>query len=344
MKPTTTEDVFDLMDAYVTSAALNAALELGLFWLLAEQPLEVPAVAQALGIPVNRCQYWLQFLSTTGLIERGPKGYAPSITAHIAILDACSQDTWAFLARDARERFPAIIDLALHMRQPGSTWAAQGLVPPDYFEYLVQDPERARGFTRMLYELHLPLAEALAEALDMGGVKRLMDLGGGSGVMSMALLRRYPDLHAVVVDIANVCAAGREIAAEASVAARLTYHVADFLHDELPSEFDMILMCDTGGFGEALLQKIGQALSPGGRLVIVYHLAPEPGLAPEPLPYPLWAFLASLESPDVNYPTMIQVRTRLDQAGFQLLSEAILPQKGTLRWTKGWMMIEARKE
>ena len=223
MKPKTADDVLDLMNAYVTCAALNAALELGLFWLLAEQPLEAPQVAQALGIPAKRCQYWLQFLSTTGLIERGPKGYAPSITAHSAILDACSQDTWAFLARDARERFPAIIDLALHMRQPDSTWAAQGLVPPDYFEYLVEDPERARGFTRMLYELHLPLAEALAETLDLQGAQRLLDLGGGSGVMSMALLRRWPALSAVVVDIANVCAAGREIAAETLPGDRLTY-------------------------------------------------------------------------------------------------------------------------
>jgi hypothetical protein len=69
MKPATADEVFDLMDAYVTSAALNAALELGLFWLLAEQPLEAPAVGEALGIPPSRCRYWLQLLGTMGLIE-----------------------------------------------------------------------------------------------------------------------------------------------------------------------------------------------------------------------------------------------------------------------------------
>jgi predicted TPR repeat methyltransferase len=343
MKPKTADDVFELMDAYVMSAALNAALELGLFWLLAEQPLDVPAVAQALEIPPNRCQYWLQLLSTTRLLDRGPKGYAPSSTAQSAILDACSQDTWAFLAREARDRFPAILDLALHIRQPGSTWAAQGLVPPDYFEQMVEYPEKARDFTRMLYEIHLPLAEALAETLDMGGVKRLMDLGGGSGVMSMALLRRYPDLSAVVVDIANVCAAGREIAVEQSLEERLTYHVADFTRDELPSGFDMILDCDVGCYNETMLPKIWTALNPEGRLVLVDQFAPEPGLAPETFPYPHWLFLGSLESSDVSYPTATEVQTRLTQAGFRLLSEAILPQKGTLRWTKEWVMIEAGK-
>ena len=46
-------------------------MELGLFWLLAEQSLDAPAVVQALGIPANRCQYWLQLLTATGLIEQG---------------------------------------------------------------------------------------------------------------------------------------------------------------------------------------------------------------------------------------------------------------------------------
>ena len=40
LKARTTDDVFDLMDAYVTAAALGAAMELGLFWLLDEGPIE----------------------------------------------------------------------------------------------------------------------------------------------------------------------------------------------------------------------------------------------------------------------------------------------------------------
>ena len=343
MKPTSAEDVLDLMDAYVTSAALNATLELGLFWLLAEQPLDAPAVAEALGIPPGRCQYWLQLLSTTGLIERGPDGYATSTTAQTAILEACSQDAWSLLAQDARARYPAIVDLTLHMREPGSTWAAQGLTSPDYFAQMIESPERARRFTRVLYEIHLPLAEALAESLDMSGVRRMMDLGGGSGVMSMALLRRYPDLTAVVVDIANVCAAGRRIAQEQSMETRLTYHVADFLHDDLPSGFDLILDCDVGAFSEPMLQKIWAALAPGGRLVIVDQFAPEPDVAPATPPRPVWAFLASMEETDLRYTPAAEIQARLRRVGFRRLSEAILPQRGAQRWTQGWAMIEAWK-
>jgi SAM-dependent methyltransferase len=330
------------MDAYVTSAALNAALELGLFWLLAEQPLDTAAVARALDIPPARCAAWLHLLGTTGLIALHPEGYAPTPVAQSAILDACSQDTWALLAQDARDRYPAILDLAVHLREPGSTWTAQGRSAPDYFAQMVESPERARRFTRTLYELHLPLAEALADVLDMGGVTRMLDLGGGSGVMSMALLRRWSDLRAVVVDINTVCAAGREIAAEQALEHRLTYHAADFLRDELPSGVELVLQCDAGGYSEALLQKIRVALAPAGRLVIVDQFAPEPGAAPATAPYPVWAFLASLDRPEVRYATVDEVQARLQQAGYSQVSATTLPQRGTQRWTEGWIMIEAR--
>jgi tRNA A58 N-methylase Trm61 len=329
------------MDSYITSAALNAAMELGLFWLLAEQPLDTAGTAQALGIPMNRCQYWLQLLSSVGLIEQAPKGYVPSSTARTAILDVYSQDTWAFLARGARDRFPAIRGLVLHIHEPGSAWEAQGLTPPDYFSQMVESPERARRFTRMLYEIHLPLAEGVAESLEMGEVDRLMDLGGGSGVVSLALLRRYPHLTAVVVDIANVCAAGREIAIENSMEDRITYHAVDFLRDELPSGFGMVLECDVGTYSEALLGKIRAALNPGGRLVIVNQFAPTAGVAPSSWLH--WAVLASLENPDFTLPTVAEIQSQLKQAGFQLLSERTLPHKEVLRWSNDWVMIEACK-
>jgi len=59
MKPETTEDILELMNDYIVSAALGTAMELGVFWLLAEKPLSAPNVAQSLNIPLNRCHNWL---------------------------------------------------------------------------------------------------------------------------------------------------------------------------------------------------------------------------------------------------------------------------------------------
>jgi len=324
MKLTTREDIFDCLSAYVDSAALGAAIELRLFWLLAEQPLDAPGVSQALNIPIHRCRYWLQLLDSMGLIERVPAGYAPSALARAAILGTYSQASWAFLAQEGREHFPSVCDLALHIQEPDSVKTAQGRTTLYYVEKMANDPERARRFTRMLYELHQPMAQQLTELLDMTGVHRLLDLGGGSGVVSLALLRRHPGLCATVVDIEHVCSAGREIAQEASLADRITYHAADFAHDELPGGYDMVLHCDVGVYHEALYRKLWAALNPGGRLVIVDHFAPaEDVVSPARL---YWTFQDSLADPDVSVMTVAQLQTQLTHAGFHLLPESsVLP-------------------
>ena len=164
--------------------------------------------------------------------------------------------------------------------------------------------------------------------------------------MSLALLRRFPHLSAVVVDIPNVCAAGREIAAENSMEDRITYLAADYVRDELPSGFGLVLECDLGPYDKALFGKTRGALNPGGRLVIVAQPAATEGVAP-----PSWlhrAFLASLENPGFSLLTVAQIRSRLKQAGFQLLSERTLPHPDALhgdalRWSSDWVLIEARK-
>lgn len=341
MKLTTTKDVRDLITAYLPGAALSVALELGLFWQLAEQPQNAADVAKALGLPGNRCRYWLDFLCDVGLLDRVSEGYAPSAAACSAILEANDREAWALRAQEAREWLPAIQDLAYHIREPGSVWAAQGLTAPDYVVRMVESPERSRRFSRLLYEVHQPLAGELVSFLDMTGVRRMMDLGGGSGVVSMALLHRYPHLSAVVVDHANVCVAGREIArefarslpAENGIEGRLAFHAADFMREELPSGFELILECDVGVYSEALFRKLWAALNPGGRFVIVDNMIQTESLAPPSLVRR--GFLESLEDPDFSFPCAGEIRATMVQAGFQSLSE---------QWvSNGFVVIEARK-
>lgn len=333
MKPTTTREIFNLMESYVTSAALCAAMELGLFWLLKDKPLDTTGVSQELDIPENRCRHWLEILRSIGLLNHSSAGYIPSDTARKIIIDKYSQDVWAFQGTENREFFPAIIDITRQMQNPGSTWEVQGMEPPDYIDQMIESPERAAHFTRMLYELHLDMADDLASTLDMRGVHRLMDLGGGSGVMSFALLRNNPHLSAVVVDMENVCAAGREIAEENNLTERVTYHAANFLEDTLPSEFDIVLECDLGIHNEEVFQKIHASLNPGGRYVIVDLFAPAKGFAP---PERLqWEFRDSLDDPDYVTNTIEEILAMLTKVGFDVVSVGEL--------TGGWTVIDAKR-
>jgi len=343
MKPETTEDILELMNGYIVSAVLGTAMELGIFWLLADKPLSAPGLAQYLNIPLNRCHYWLQILCMLGLLENNTEGYAPSIIAREAILNVQSQDTWAFQAREDRDTSLFVRDLALNISKPMSTWQAWNLTPPDYFQQIQEDPSYAARFTRKLYEIHCSLAEQLANMLDLRGVKLLLDLGGGSGVVSFALLRKQHDLTSVVVDVENVCQAGREIASENKLEKRITYLAADFLQDGLPTGFDMVMLCDVGSFSEILFRRIYDVLNLKGHLVIVDKFAPSRTSAP---PSRLSsAFLDSLKYPaqSIDFTTTEVVQTRLQQTGFRDFSITSVPHKDNLPWNIDWIMLETQK-
>jgi len=132
-------------------------------------------------------------------------------------------------------------------------------------------------------------------------------------------LRRYPALTSTVVDIENVCLAGREIAEEQGFSDRITYQPVEFAEDEFPTGFDLVLQCDVAVYGIELLQKIHRSLKPGGRLVFVDHFSPEENLAPPSRVE--WTFLDSLRDPDFGFPTLAALKLQLAQTGFDVSDE-----------------------
>lgn len=332
---TTNEDLHSLLHAPTASAALGAAITSGLLWMLAEKPMNGEEVVKALKIPGKRGYYWLQYLESFGILEAVPQGYVPSTLVRNAILDTNSRESWQHLVIDEQERDGCVHGLPQFISQPGSLWTVQGLEEPkNYVDRMRTSLDRARDFTRMLFEVHQDLANRVAERLDLTGVERMMDLGGNSGVVSMALLRKYPGFTSTIVDIENVCVAGREIVEEQGFSDRISFHPADFAVDEFPIGFDLVLQCDVSVYGLGLLQKIYRSLKPGGRLIFVDHFSPAENLAP---PTRIeWTFLKSLQNADYKTPTLDQFIPQLAQAGFEVSKE---PQT----FGRGWVVLQTRK-
>jgi len=306
-------DVLDALDQPLVGAAIGAALELGLFWLLETESRDAAEVGRALGIPVGRCRAWLKVLATAGLVQEHVGLYAPTAAARTGILARYSTETWRLLAQEARERLDAVRDLPRKLRARHER-PSDGKAP--YLLHMAEDPERARRFTRMLYELHGPMAAQLAARVDLTGVRRLLDLGGGSGVVSIALAKRWPELSVTILDIANVCAEGREIVeSEArSVSERIEFYSADFLDAELPAGFDAVLECDVSIYSEPLFRRVRQALAPGGKFVIADEFQPVGG-SKDPT-HVGWALVRTLADPGWCAPTVDGTCELLSRSGF----------------------------
>lgn len=316
-KLTTSDEINMLLHAPAASAALGAAITTGLLWMLAERPMTGEEVVQALNIPGKRGHYWLQYMQSFGILETVQQGYITSSLVQTAILDTYSRENWQHLVIDEQEKDACVHGLPQLIGAPGSLWSIQGFdEPKNYVDRMRASPERAREFTRMLFEVHQNLANQVAEVLDLTGAEHMMDLGGNSGVISMALLRKYPALKSTIVDIENVCEAGREIVAEQGFSDRITYYPAEFADDEFPSGFDLVIQCDVAVYNIELLRKLFKSLIPGGRLIFVDHFSPAENLAPPTRVE--WTFLDSLHDPDFGFPTLKEFKSLLDQAGFEV--------------------------
>ena len=338
MRPETAEDIAALMDGYITSAALNTALQMGVFWLLDEAPASAAALGARLGLPGNRCRFLLEILAGQGLLQRQGEVFLPSETARRAILQVYSRPTWAALAGMATDRMPAMLDLTEAIGEDASAWDRQGRAPPGYFRQIREDRGAAETYSLMLQELHLPLAQAIAGSLDLSGKKWLLDLGGGSGGISTCLLQRFPALEAVVADVATVCDVGRRQPRDPAVAARLAFQALDFDCDALPSGFDVVLACDTGPYSADLFRKISYALRPEGRLLLVEQF---PGDAPLKPPWITWSFRNSLHDARYQPPGFAALEALLDEGGFGVSSKIPLPERQDIRWARGWWLVEA---
>ena len=333
-KLTTKEDISNLLGASASAFALGAALETGLIEMLAAKPMSGEEVSRIMNIPGKRGHYWLQLLTELGILETDERGYAPSSVMQEVASDPVRLGWWKHVASDERELIAGVRSLAPYIGAD-SIWKAQRLAEPvKGYQKLEDDPERARLFTRLLYNFYKDSKNEFADLIDMTGVERMMDVGGGSGAVSILMAQKYPDLTSVVVEFENVCSEGRRIVEENHLSDRITFHGANFLKDELPGGFDLVVHYDIGVFGEALFRKLWESLNPGGRIVVVFHFSPEEKTAPTR--YLGWAFRDSLYDPDFGFPTVSQLQAQLFQAGIR-----ILPDTFTL--PEGQTVVQAQK-
>jgi hypothetical protein len=145
--------------------------------------------------------------------------------------------------------------------------------------------EEGQLLARAMHGLNLPVAKALAEVHSLAGRSHLLDIGGGSGVMSIGLALKNPDLKATVLDRPAVCEVARRYIDEAGLSSRITAKDSDFFRDPFPRDADIHLYCNIlHNFSEkecrGLLEKSFDSLAAGGEVLVVEYLLDEHGTSP----------------------------------------------------------------
>lgn len=130
----------------------------------------------------------------------------------------------------------------------------------------------ARFLTMSLAGRAKNVAPVLAERVPLDAARTLLDVGGGSGIYSIAWLRRHPQLKAIVWDRPEVLKVAGEMAEQYGVADRLECVPGDMFRDPVPAADVILLSNILHDWDEpdcaALVNRCAAALPNYGRLLI----------------------------------------------------------------------------
>jgi acetylserotonin N-methyltransferase len=100
--------------------------------------------------------------------------------------------------------------------------------------------EAALSMTRYMHSHSAAAAIAVAQSDLFASTRRLLDVGGCSGVFSIALAARHPALTCTIMDLPAVCALTPDYVAERGLAGRIDTHAADMFRDPWPPGYDAV--------------------------------------------------------------------------------------------------------
>ena len=248
---------------------LMAAVDLAIFDFL-QEPRSAPEAAAWLQADGRATAIFLNGLAALGLLTKGVDYFHNSELAS------------RYLVQDREDYRGAIIKHMEHTWTRGwndlqttvLTGHPQEAEPE---KWVVAQEERdeaeVRAFICGMDAIARDLAPKVAAKLDLKGVRRLLDLGGGPATYAIIFARAHPDLKATVFDLPLPLKIAGENIAKAGLGGRIDTLAGNFLKDDIGRGYDFIwvsqiLHSHNEEQCRLIIAKSVQALNPGATLAI----------------------------------------------------------------------------
>jgi SAM-dependent methyltransferase len=256
----------DVQRTFIISRVIVAAERLQLFRVLHGKRMKSVSIGRSLKIHKACRDAFLNSLAAVGLLHKAGDTYWNTRLADKYFVDERSIYWTRQYSKECVEAYDRLTVLEKALAT-GRSWASiKRHKKPSYTEAMKRDWRRAEDFTQMLFHFHRNDALEVAKFLDLSKRRALLDVGGGSGVMSIAVASRNPRLHACVLDIAPVCKIAAGNIQRAGLSRRIRTQPGDF-EGKWPAGYDVIMFCDIGPVSQALLKSAYKRLPPGGLIV-----------------------------------------------------------------------------
>lgn len=261
--------LFDVVQGFVQSQVLMAVVELDLLRCFRSGPQTAEMMGRATGIPAERMLVLLQAAAALKLLRRTRRGSYLLARKGAALMGVPGLEA---MIRHHRAFYQDLSDPVALLKKPADTELAA------FWPYVFGaggeiDPEVAETYSDLMAQSQLLVAEDTLRAVSFKGIKRLVDIGGGTGAFLEAVGRTYPDLEMILFDLPEVVPGATERFAKAGLSDRVTIEAGSFRDDAVPQEGDAIslvrvLYDHADETVSALLGDVFEALPAGGRLII----------------------------------------------------------------------------
>lgn len=264
----TSEELSRVAFGFMASKALFGALHIDLFSRLAEGINSIDSLAAATKVPRNRILTLVTALTSIGALKFENGVYSNSPAAEQFMVKGARYDFGDYLRYQIdKQMYPfmqQLNDVLDGTQDPESV---------DSYAHWMSDAEQATLYSESQHSGSLGPGRTLARTVDLSKAKSLLDVGGGTGAMTISLCNAYPELHSTIIDFPNVAEIGWRFIAEADLINRVRYVPRNALESQWPTEQDAVLMSYLlsgvpGAKIGDLLQWSLESLEPGGVLMI----------------------------------------------------------------------------
>lgn len=261
------EALFDLLAGFCHSQVLMALVQLEIPRILIEGALPLPQLATRCDVPEDRMIVLVRAAVALGLLRMKRGGKVALSRRGAALVGVPGLDA---MIRHHDVFYRDLTDPAAFFR--GETDPGLARFWPYVFGDEI-DPREAATYSDLMAQSQVLVAEDTLDAVDLSGVARLLDVGGGTGAFLAAAGARHAGLELGLLDLPQVVPDAETRFARAGLTERTEIVPGSFREDPLPDGFDAISLVRVLYDHEdttvaALLTKVNEALPEGGLLII----------------------------------------------------------------------------
>lgn len=268
--------IIDLMDAFRRSKVLFAAVDFGVFDLLAEAPLTAGQVAERLGASLSGTERLLEACAGLKLLRNEGGVFSNTPEADTFLRRSSPRSLAGYILYSNQALYYCWGNLEDGIREGTPRWEQTFGTPGPIFDHFFSTPEKMRTFTLGMHGLGVSTSPHVVGAFDLSPFRVMADLGAATGHLAITACETYPNLRGIAFDMAKVIPIAEEFIAASPARDRLSVQAGDFFAGELPSADLYALGRILHDWGEEkirlLLRRIYDALPDGGGLLIAEKL------------------------------------------------------------------------